>query len=67
MRRAGPADGLSGAGMAHVQGARDILQGRQARVLFIYVRANVHLGVGRASDISVLRIGIQMLPLGNAV
>ena len=44
VRIAGPADDLSGAGARHVQGARDILQGRQASVLFLCAVAILHPG-----------------------
>ena len=60
VRIAGPADNLSGAGTAHVQGARDILQGRQARALVLCDLAVMHPGVGRASRIPVYHIGTQM-------
>ena len=67
MRIAGAADDLTGAGVRHAQGARDIFQGRQARALYLCVLAYLYLGVGRASGIPFSDIKKQMPPHGNAV
>ena len=53
VRVAGPADNLSRAGARHVQGARDILQGRQASVLFYVPLQMCILELGLPASLSL--------------